>query len=164
MYVDRRNTGSYRSLDSGASGQDLASGRSSQRKGHLGWDLEVAKQEYKEGYSQQREQNMQREEREYLQGTENCSLSVEWTIVETMESEACKGDVTEVGLEKHTGLDIRGPCQPWEGHWEMGDRVWWSGESTDSDPLLLLCHSDWDCPGNARENSWPNSLTLQTWK
>ena len=37
-----------------------------------------------------------------------------------MESEACKGDVTEVGLEKHTGLDLRGPRQPWAGHGEMG--------------------------------------------
>lgn len=65
---------------------------------------------------------MQREEREYIQGAENCSLSVERTIVETMESEACKGDVTKVGLEKHTGLDVRGLCQPWAGHWEMGGR------------------------------------------
>ena len=132
MYVDRRNTGSYRSLDKGASGQDLGSGRSSQRKGHLGWDLEVSKQEYKEGCSQQREQNMQREEREYIQGTENYSLLVEWTTVETVESEACKGDVIEVGLEKHTGLDIKG-----QGTGRWGDRGWWSGESTDSDPLLL---------------------------
>ena len=141
MYVDRRNTGSYRSLDSGASGQDLASRRSSQRKGHLGWGLEVAKQEYKEGCSQQREQNMQREEREYIQGTENCSLSVEWTIVETMESEACKGDVTEVGLEKHTGLDIRGPRQPWAGHCRICHTVsyhrYW----------LKFPQLPWDSPG-----------------
>lgn len=51
-----------------------------------------------------------------------------------MEFEASKGEVTEVGLEKYPGSDIKRPHQSWAGHWEVGGQGVTEWES----PLTLI--------------------------
>ena len=75
-----------------------------------------------------------------------------------MESEACKGDVIEVGLEKHTGLDIKG-----QGTGRWGDR----GDGVESPlTLILYCSVPFrlGLPRECQRELLPNSLTLQMWK
>lgn len=40
------------------------------------------------------------------------------------------------------------------GRQRIGSERW--GASTESNPLLFLCPSDWESVGNAGEISWPN--------